>query len=234
MIFNNILVDFMLILESSSSFPGEWIFNCDSKERKSFIDKWGKEYTIFLIESAKKMDLIEYIDEFEIHESNPDWATELYNKSYNSFRITPKGYNFINENQKSGNLSNNCFVAMSFGESEYSIYNNAIKPALIEMNYNPIRVDEINSDVGQTINDLIISEIKRSKFMIADLTKQKNGVYFEAGYCMGQNKKVILTCNKSDFPNVHFDLNHYPIIIYNDNMDLKEKIKLKIETYIDE
>ena len=35
------------------------------------------------------------------------------------------------------------------------------------------------------VMDEIISEIRRARFVIADCTQQRNGVYFEAGFAIG-------------------------------------------------
>jgi nucleoside 2-deoxyribosyltransferase len=46
------------------------------------------------------------------------------------------------------------------------------------------------------INDEIIAQIRRSRFMVCDLTGHRGGVYFEAGFAYGLGMPVIYTCRK--------------------------------------
>jgi nucleoside 2-deoxyribosyltransferase len=146
--------------------------------------------------------------------------------------MTYKGLTSIIALQEEGKLSKNCFVAMSFSDSLKSL-RETIKMAIIECNYKPVLVDEIPIESEVTINDAIISNLKKSKFVIADFTEQKHGVYFESGFALGQGKQVIYLCHKDDFKKSHFDTNHYPHIIYNDLNDLKVKLIQRIQAWID-
>jgi hypothetical protein len=145
--------------------------------------------------------------------------------------ITFKGLNYNIELTEFGSLSRNCFVAMSFGEDMIQI-RNAIKQAIIDTGFKPLLIDELHFDAEKTINDEIIASIKKSKFCVADFTEQKDGVYFEAGFALGRGMKVIYACRKDWFEKSHFDTNHFPHIIYNEPNELYEKIKLKIEAWI--
>jgi hypothetical protein len=57
----------------------------------------------------------------------------------------------------------------------------AIKAAIAEAGYLPIRIDEVQH--VNKIDDEIIARIRSSKFMVADFTGQRQGVYFEADSC---------------------------------------------------
>ena len=122
---------------------------------------------------------------------------------------------------------------MSFSSSQQDT-RAIIKAAVYNCGYDPILIDEqhIASDV--TINDTLIAEIKKSKFIIADFTEHKHGVYFEAGFALGQKKPVIYLCNKLQFNKTHFDTNHYSHIVYETLDELKEKLETKIEAWINE
>ena len=52
--------------------------------------------------------------------------------------------------------------------------------------------------------------IRDAKFIIADLTHDNNGAYWEAGYAEGLGKPVIYICEQSKFEEdeTHFDVNH--------------------------
>jgi len=152
----------------------------------------------------------------------------------NRITITFEGLEYIIKLNEEGRLSKNCFIAMSFNDTEKPIYTEGILPALIETGYEPIIVNALHIDSDKTINDEIIASIKKSKFIIADFTAQKNGVYFEAGYALGRGLKVIYTCKRPDFDKTHFDTNHFSHILYNDTSELKTALINKIEAFIND
>jgi nucleoside 2-deoxyribosyltransferase len=78
------------------------------------------------------------------------------------------------------------------------------------------------------IDDQIISDIRRSRFMVADLTGQRQGVYFEAGMMLGQGRTVIWMVHKDELPKVHFDNRQYNFIVYDDLSDARKRLKLRI------
>jgi hypothetical protein len=161
-----------------------------------------------------------------VSENNHDGYCIQYN-------ITFDGLNKIFESLENGKNSNNCFIAMSFGDGMTEI-RTAIKEAISNTGFNPLLIDEIHVESEQTINDGIIANIKKSRFCIADFTQQKDGVYFEAGFALGRGLKVIYTCNEKDFKETHFDTNHFPHIIYNTPEELKKRLIDKIEAWIKE
>jgi hypothetical protein len=147
------------------------------------------------------------------------------------FSITFRGLNYYLDLTEKGNLSNKCFIAMSFDPIMQET-REAIKLAIQKNDFEPIIIDEQLIDSSQTINDAIISAIKSCKFCIADFCQQKVGVYFESGFAVGLNKPVIYTCHKEWFEKSHFDTNHFPHIIYESNEDLIDKLDIKIKAWI--
>lgn len=152
-------------------------------------------------------------------------------RTIRDYSITMDGLKYLMDLEKEGPLSLNCFVAMSFDDNLSNI-RNAIKEAVFDTGFKPILVDEQHQSSDQTINDAIISQIKKCRFCISDFTQHKRGVYFEAGYALGKGLKVIYTCAKEDFEDAHFDINHYQHIIYDNADDLKQKLIYKIEAWI--
>jgi len=148
-----------------------------------------------------------------------------------NYSITFEGLNYYVSIKEKGILSNRCFIAMSFSIGMEEI-RDAIKSAIIETSYEPILIDEKHIESSQTINDAIIAELKHSKFCIADFTEQKDGVYFESGFALGQGKQVIYCCRKDYLNKTHFDTNHFSHIIYETSEELKTKLKNKIEAWI--
>lgn len=153
-------------------------------------------------------------------------------KNANRISLTYKGLSEVISLQEEGILSKNCFVAMWFSHSLNQV-RDSIKEAILECNYTCIIIDEIPIESDKTINDAIISNLKKSKFVVADFTGQRPGVYFEAGFALGQGKQVIYLCQEDDFDKCHFDTNHYPHVFYKDHNDLKEKLINRIQAWID-
>ena len=62
--------------------------------------------------------------------------------------------------------------------------------------------------------------------MIADLTHQNNGAYFEEGYAMGLGKPVIQLCKKN--VDLHFDIAQKNNIIWDNESDIPLRLKNRI------
>ena len=126
--------------------------------------------------------------------------------------------------------SSQAFVAMWFGDSMNETYDNGIKAAIKDAGYSPLRIDQ--KEHINRIEDEIIAEIRRSRFVIADFTHGKDGarggVYYEAGFAHGLGLPVIFTCHKEALETLHFDTSHYSHIAWTDPADLYEKLKNRI------
>ena len=145
-------------------------------------------------------------------------------------RLTIDGWKRVSELTKNEVRTNQAFVAMSFDPSLRSVYMEGIKPALIETDYIPLRVDE--AQYNEKIDDRIIADIRKSGLVIADFTHHRAGVYFEAGFALGLGIPVIWICRDSDIESAHFDTRQYNHIVWNDAADLKEKLVARIEATV--
>ena len=119
----------------------------------------------------------------------------------NNLSITAKGYQRLREIQRPNRDSRQCFVAMWFTPEMNSVYEEAIKPAIefIEEGVSTPRFEAVKIDNIEHVNDIndeIIGQIRRSRFMVCDLTGYRGGVYFEAGFAYGLGLDVIYTCRK--------------------------------------
>jgi nucleoside 2-deoxyribosyltransferase len=126
------------------------------------------------------------------------------------------------------------FVAMWFNEATELAYNDGIAKAITDLGYRPLRIDR--KEHVNKIDDEIIAEIRRSKFLVADFTcekeKVRGGVYFEAGFAMALPIPVIWTCAKSSFSDVHFDTRQYNHIFWETPEALREALKARIGAVI--
>lgn len=146
--------------------------------------------------------------------------------------LTVRGWNRIAELEREiiGRDSKQVFVAMWFDESLQQPYNEGLAEAIRKAGYEPLRVDL--KEHNEKICDLIIANIRKSRFMVADFTGHKGGVYFEAGYAMGLGIPVIWTCREDHKENLHFDTRQYNHIFWTDETDLFEKLRRRIEATI--
>jgi hypothetical protein len=115
--------------------------------------------------------------------------------------ISARGYERLSEIKKQGKDSRQGFVAMWFTPEMNAVYEAAIRPAIeyieegeTEPRFRAIKID--NVEHINDINDEVISAIRRSRFMVCDLTGYRGGVYFEAGFAKGLGLDVIYTCRK--------------------------------------
>lgn len=148
----------------------------------------------------------------------------------NLCRVTGRG--FIETDKLSANIAStfNGFVAMWFAEEMREIYATAFAPAIRAAGYSPIRVDSIEH-IGK-IDDEIISQIRRAKFLVADFTGHRAGVYFEAGFGLGLGKPVIWTCRKDEIDQLHFDIRQYNCLVWDKAEDLRERLSVRISATI--
>ena len=109
-------------------------------------------------------------------------------------------------------------MAMKFGVPELdNIYQNTFKPAARAAGFELVRLDE-NPEAG-LIDSRLRVEIQSSDFLVADLTHENNGAYWEAGYAEGLGKPVIYTCENEKFKKdkSHFDTNHHLTVAWDTN-----------------
>ena len=139
-----------------------------------------------------------------------------------SARMTAEGYRHLYELQRASRASSFAFVAMWFDPSTNEVYDQAIEPAIRESGYNPFRIDRVHHT--NRIDDEIIGGIKRSRFMVADFSGQRQGVYFEAGLMLGLGRTVIWMCKKGELKEVHFDARQYNFIDYETIPEAKQRL----------
>ena len=147
---------------------------------------------------------------------------ERFNNPWCSFVITPRGWDALDEMTRSSKTSNQAFVAMSFGKKLAPAWREGIKPALERAGYRAYRVDSEHH--VDRIDAKIMVEIKNSKFVVADVTDQRQGVYFEAGYALGLGLPVIWSVRDNDLTNVHFDTRQYNHIVWNSEVDFQDQL----------
>lgn len=147
-------------------------------------------------------------------------------------RIAPEGWAHLESIRSVNAQSTQGFVAMWFHDDMQNIYDHAIALGIQNAGYKPHRVDQ--REHNDKIDDEIISQIRSSRFVLADFTGHRGGVYFEAGYAKGLGLEVIWTCRDDDVNELHFDIRQYNCIFWNEGKleEFSNKIKYRIEAII--
>ena len=122
------------------------------------------------------------------------------------------------------------FMAMWFDPSMDQVWEEGFEPGIREAGYDPVRIDK--KDHPNRIDEEIINEISKARFIVADLTHGdkgvRGGVYYEAGFAHGRDIRVIFTCHEDCFDKVHFDIRQYYCIKWKDHDKLRKELTKRI------
>ncbi len=124
-------------------------------------------------------------------------------------RLTLKGWADYDAEASGKTSGSYGFLALKFGDEILDPFvQSHIKPAVAELGLE-LRDMRDGARAG-VIDNLIRIDIRDAAFVIADLTHDNAGSYWEAGYAEGLGKPVLYICEKSKFGSVktHFDTNH--------------------------
>lgn len=165
------------------------------------------------------------------------WISTLVEEGYienqsllgNVFLLKLKALTKVSQFRKRKSISKKCFIAMWF-DSEVENARKAIINAVEDTGHIPIIID-MKEHNNQIVPE-ILYEIRQSKFVIADFTGHRGGVYFEAGYAQGYGKEVIATCKKNHFEETHFDLKQKNTIVWEDEEELKDDLIKRIRATV--
>ena len=151
------------------------------------------------------------------------------------YLVTVDGYAHL-EDQRSAPAVTQAFVAMWFDTSMNDVYDKGIRPAIERAGYKPLRIDR--TEHINKIDDEIIRELRRSRFVVADFTPGDDGargsVYYEAGFARGLGIPVISTCRRDKIGEVHFDTRQFAHITWLDPTELRDSLEARIGAVIGE
>jgi len=160
------------------------------------------------------------------------WLEEITENTYRRVSITLQGHMRLEELRSKQVLSEQAFVAMWFNEEMNPVWEQGFKPGIEDAGYKPMRIDQ-KQHINK-IDDEIIAEIRRSRFLVADFTaepeKPRGGVYYEAGFAHGLNIPVIFTCRADRIKELHFDTRQFNHIAWKEEApgDLRKQLKNRI------
>lgn len=122
------------------------------------------------------------------------------------------------------------FIVSQFGDNYDVLYNQVIKPVCDKLKYNPIRGDEVAS-CTLILNDIITS-IRDSAVIIADITPDNPNVFYELGYAHALGKPTILLCEKKIREKLPFDVSGFRTIFYDNSIGGKKEVEDKLEKHL--
>lgn len=159
--------------------------------------------------------------------SAPKDASMLINGS-----VTPEGHRLLSRLDGQGGNGTIGFCAMWFDPTVLNAWSDAICPSIDGAGYMPQRIDK--HEHNNKIDDEIVAMIRKSRFVVADFTGHRGGVYFEAGFAMGLGIPVIWTVRHDHLFNAHFDTRQYAHIVWkaDELTDFRNKLQSRIEATI--
>jgi hypothetical protein len=123
-------------------------------------------------------------------------------------RLSLSGWDRYEQLKKETRNASYAFMARKFINSELDdAFQHCLQPAVKRTGYY-LRI--VTQKAG-LIDSIIEAEIRNCKYLIADLSDQNAGAYWEAGLAEGLGKPVFYVCKKRDekgHPKIHFDTEH--------------------------
>jgi hypothetical protein len=146
----------------------------------------------------------------------------------NIVRITTAGWDRYEEMERAPSAARLAFMAMPFKNSQLDqVFKQCFKPAVYDTGFELRRLDE--GQPAGLIDDQLRVRIRTSWFLVAELTTENRGVYWEAGFAEGLGRPVIYTCqeSKSKELQTHFDTNHHLTVVWEPDKFAEAGEKLK-------
>lgn len=134
-----------------------------------------------------------------------------------AFRLTMDGWKYFADLNRRAVESHRAFMAMKFDDPVLDrVLKDCFKPAAAQAGFDLRAVNELQP--AGLIDNQIRAGIRAARFVVADLTHDSYGAYFEAGFAEGMGLPVIYTCEALKFKqkSTHFDTNHMHTVLWED------------------
>src|ERR1044072_8971159 len=176
----------LAILAHASPAPGRLIpVQCYSPSLLARTQAWDAVELAYLTQEYLGSDL------GQLQVKNP---TVLVN-NVTQVKIAAPGWARLAEMRHKPSTSRVGFVAMWFHPGLETLRDDGLQAAIRDAGYEP-QVINLHEHVNR-IDDEIIAQIRQSRFIVADFTGSRGGVYFEAGIAFGLGVPVIWTCKQA-------------------------------------
>jgi hypothetical protein len=127
----------------------------------------------------------------------------IFNRDNSQASLTISGWQRFEELKRAHVSSNFAFFARQFDNSELDqVFEHCLYQAVKDTGYELRTATQRAGLVDAVIED----EIRRCRFLIADLSDSNAGAYWEAGFAEGLGKPVIYICKAA--AEMHFDTDH--------------------------
>lgn len=213
----------LLKINDLTDYFGQAITLTDEELKSCFFVKRKKNNIMLFSESElndQLNNMISYLKENKYLElSNSD-------SKYN-IQILSKGYERIDALEKNNLNGKIVLVAMKFGDDTKKL-RESIRKGIGKAGFEPVFIDEVEHN--DYITPELLSYIRRSRFVVVDLTHKNNGAYFEEGYAMGLGKPVIQLCKKGR--KLHFDIAQKNTIFWSNEEEIPERLCNRIKATI--
>ncbi len=145
--------------------------------------------------------------------------------------LSVDGWVYYEKFRRNNPRSRVAFMVMQYDNQDLDrLVKDVFKPAVSQTGFDLRRLDE--KPRAGLIDDRLRVEIRNARFVIADLTDDNEGAYWEAGFAEGLNKPVIFICEKTKFEEkkTHFDTNHHLTVKWDkaSPQDAAEELKATI------
>lgn len=168
------------------------------------------------IGATSREDAVELIRELEARgQLKFSGAITIGGRDAFDIGLTLGGWEIYQSERTGGQTAGYGFLAMKFGvEPLENITQNHLKPAIKDLGYELVDMRDIA--VPGNIDSIMRMRIRDADFVIADLSHNNLGAYWEAGYAEGLGKPVLYICDKKKFDEhgTHFDINHYTTVMW--------------------
>ncbi|MEX2444525.1 MAG: hypothetical protein WD492_13030 [Alkalispirochaeta sp.] len=188
------------------------------------LDHVPEPFQLFCDDEPALVTLLKHLSNVGLIQADIGLTGNKRIQANSGVRITVDGWHRIDHLQRSAR-SRQGFIAMAFDPS-LNDASHAIHQGIVDAGYDPLRID--NSQHNDDITGRILYEIGRSRFVVADVSGQRNGVYFEAGYAIGRGIPVIWCCRDKEKDQLHFDTRQYNHIFWKEGSDLNTRLKDRI------
>ena len=121
------------------------------------------------------------------------------------------------------------FVIMPFAAEFAPVYTDVIRPCAAALNLRLLRGDELSSSGGSVMEE-VWAALNACRFVIADISRGNDNVFYELGIAHTLNKPAILVTQAAAPEDVPFDIRHLRYVRYIPTPDGLTRLLVDLQT----